>query len=749
MFIRLIARVLDKTMHIKYLLLLILFIPQVDEKEVLKKSLGVSFLKLANSEALIDNIVSKDEKKTEEALHTIFGFKEKPPLAVSRKDRETILKHIIPKVKGDEIRQFIAVNIITHDLHLRPSFRAIVKSLLLDENPKTRLHSIDCLTMLIPEKCGNTVRQLEDSIVGLLRDKDKDVQIAGIHICTQLRIRLDSAKFQIRVLIGDPDPKIALAAIHGSLAMGDFEAIKEIQRLLNNPNPTLKATAMSILAGLDLKLIDPGNKPLKEILIKLTDDKEKSVKLAAIGICARYHDKLKLDDKELKELKSDVLKLIKDNDINNKKFALSLLPSLKLTDAKEVKDEMLKALKGSDKDLKIMAITYVVEKDIKEARKEILDLLQDKESQIKEEALMAVRKLKMTEAKDKIISLISDKQVNKAILFGVILDMDLKETKGLLLNTLKEPHFDPMLLVPLFTKFGVTFNDLKPYLNHDYTIQLIVRLKMNAAKDDLIKIVKGKDARLKSEAIRAMVQMGIKDAKTEIIEGLSDSNEEIRHEALHACYELGFTEAKEKVVKMLDDPSPLVQEAAIHGCEIYEIKDEKLIKLLDSDEDNVRLNAITATSVLKMKQAEQKIISFVLDEDYPIYVEALLALARFSNRNFLTNLLEILQHDYSSTVLVEVNRLKNDRLFKALEALTFTGSEKSLDDIIKEFKTVKIKFDSELPKELHTQPKVRFEKCSGIQLLVQIAEQMGVAFVLDSDEVLITIIPKAIYLLSK
>lgn len=710
-----------------------LVLPVADEKENLKKSLSEFFTKISNSDLILDNLISKDEKKVEDALHSVFGFKEKQPLAIVRKDKETILKYIIPSVmkfKNDEIKQFVAVNIVTHDAHIREEFRMLIKTMLNDQDEKTRLGAISCLEMLIPEKRGNTIKKLEDSIKALLMEKkSKEIKLAGIHICTQLQL---DVKIQMRNLIYDQDPQVSSQAMISSLILGNFDVLQDIQKqYMNSKEPLVKGTAMSILADLD-----PKN--MKDAVTKALKENDKNLKFAAISVCVRQ----KINTTEIKK---EVEKLLKDKDENTRKFAFSMIVPLKLTSAN---DETLAAIKGKDKDLKIMAIGIAAEMRFNNCLTEIKKLLNDKDNDVRHAALAAARELKFKDKdfKDKIIKLISDKNTDKELVFGIILNLDLRECKSKLIELLaqKEPDFDPLLLIPLFSKFGVTFNDLKPHIKEPATIEIIGALGMETAKEDLMKILRGKDDKLKPLVISTLVRLGIKDAKPEILDGLLSSNESLRNESLGACVVFEFTEVKDSLSKFLDDPSPMVQITAIRACMAFDIKDKKLLKLLNDEECPVKHAAITAVGKFKMKDAEPVLLKFIRDEDYPIYVEALISLLKLNNKSVKATLADLLKHDYRPVILIELNGSRNEKLFKTLEEMEIKDEEKTIDDLAKFFKDKGIKITSELPKEINEKHKIKFGKCNAIELFAIIAEQLGCSFVLENNEVVLTATPKAI-----
>ncbi|MCG2725611.1 MAG: HEAT repeat domain-containing protein [Elusimicrobia bacterium] len=226
------------------------------------------------------------------------------------------------------------------------------------------------------------------------------------------------------------------------------------------------------------------------------------------------------------------------------------------------------------------------------------------------------------------------------------------------------------------------------------------RLRDKRAVEPLLKILKDKNAGVRTAAIDALGLLRAKEALVEISELLiKDPDESVRHTAAISLSYIGGMEAGEALIKAMDDKSVGVKYAAIRTIAVlrYTKAEAKLIKLLTNEDVNMRRSVINTLGQIRSIKSAKGISEYYNDKDIYTRREVAKALGEIGDEERCPILKNMLKDD-EETVQIEaayaLAKMKDDsgldrahkfikssdRLLKqnSSSIIALVGNEKSL-----------------------------------------------------------------------
>ena len=249
------------------------------------------------------------------------------------------------------------------------------------------------------------------------------------------------------------------------------------------------------------------------------------------------------------------------------------------------------------------------------------------------------------------------------------------------------------------------------FYNNNVRQIVVFRPRAFLSKDEnvvrLIKQLKDKDNRVRTEAAFALGRLRDERAVEPLIKTLKDKDNRVRAEAVRSLGYLRDKRAVEPVIKALEDKDTYIRESAASALRLLRDKRafEPLVKALQDTDSNVRSNAAWALGYLQDKRALVPLVKTLKCKDTIVRRHAAFALGLLGDKRAIEPLFRLLKDNEPSVrgcaarslaqlgdkrafklvveLLKDINRNARIRTVEALELLRDKRAVEPLEKLLK------------------------------------------------------------------
>ncbi len=201
------------------------------------------------------------------------------------------------------------------------------------------------------------------------------------------------------------------------------------------------------------------------------------------------------------------------------------------------------------------------------------------------------------------------------------------------------------------------------------TARALGRLGLRRAVPVLVRLLGDRSPLVASEAVRALARLRARKVVAAHLSSLLHRPaRQVRLAAIHAVVALDAVQAASSLKELLADDSPLLVAEAAHACAKLgqSIPDQVLVRLLDEDDNRIRVLAVRTAMLVGARWAVERIRGFLASPHEPLVIASARALAWLEDEGSKTKILGLLQSKSE-----DVRRA-------ALDALALLGGSRAL-----------------------------------------------------------------------
>lgn len=463
---------------------------------------------------------------------------------------------------------------------------------LSDPHPAVREASIDSLI-----KIGGEVTAF--MLLPLLRLNTKLRNSA-----LQVLKRIDNEN-AVQILIQDRDPYMRLL---GLKIVRDFpgESFYMIERLLNDPSANVRAATVVVLARLNKSCV------LIEHLDSLLHDAE--------WVCLFTLKALSM--LKIPETVKKVIPLLKNPSGTVRLLAIKTLGDINTRLSKEALLEHLQSTNDPvEKDFTIRSLIRLgLSRKIPGLKEKVAQYLNNNN---KEDLMLAIKAISEAELKS---------FTEQLLLIAGSFDPgnpDEIEFKDYIMNTL-------VSLKPKKEIRRILKNSELPFVARSLAIELVEKLQIKEAINDLIPFLKDKSRDIRRAAVRALGKIGPLNGVNEIVGMLNDPDGHVRKEAVIALRSVKRPNVFDRIESMLSsEPYSDVLEEAIKT--LMAIDKQRFMSLMPFIDQSTRL------FIARYSDSLNVILELTYDKDKDVKVTAITRLGRFKSKKAISRIKELIK----------------------------------------------------------------------------------------------------------
>ena len=231
----------------------------IDDENKIVKLAAIEAAGIYRSTKTVDKIISILSKTTDNDIKNscLIALSYMPNI-----EKRDIIKDIALKDKDDNIKsQAIRILANLNDYSIENDMLKVAED--KKQNPSLRSSAISYLSKIKSDKAKNI-------ILKALKDENKQVRIEAIRACGDMQIK-ESIE-TLRIISGENDSDIQLAASFSLAKLGDTFPLKYMYSYLDNNNPFYKNMALNIIGIIgdeeSIKILDEKIKLEKDPNIK-------------------------------------------------------------------------------------------------------------------------------------------------------------------------------------------------------------------------------------------------------------------------------------------------------------------------------------------------------------------------------------------------------------------------------------------------------------------------------------------------